>query len=105
MIQSQVLDSDSQILYIETHITSMAASLVFKSGVLPEQISNSCYWKTHNSLLHSTQDVAWQSHDQSMYKLGLVDSPQQVLNFCVFLHVIHMTRIFMFSPVIQVLSH
>ena len=51
------------------------------------------------------EDVAWQSHDQSMNKLGLVDSPQHVVNFCVFIHVIDMTRIFMFSPVIQILCH
>ena len=33
-----------------------------------------------------------------MNKLGLVDSPRHVVNFCVFLHVIDMTHIVMFSP-------
>ena len=58
----------SQNLYFETHIRSMAAFLVSKSGVLPEQISNSCYWKTHNSLLHSTRRcslaIPWPVHEQ-----------------------------------------
>ena len=67
-LDSQSFDSDSQNLYIETYITSMAASLVFKSGVLPQQISNSCYWKTHKSLLHSTRRcslaIPWPVHEQ-----------------------------------------
>ena len=40
-----------------------------------------------------------------MYKLGLVDSAQHVVNFCACIHVIGMAHIFMVSPVIQVLCH
>ena len=39
-----------------------------------------------------------QSHDQSINKLGLVDSPQHVLNFCVFIHVIDITPIIIKRP-------
>ena len=84
----------------------MAASLVFKSGVLPEQIIGTLVIGRPTILYYILlEEVAWQSHHQSMNKLGLVDSPRHVVNFCVFLHVIDMTHIFMFSPVTQVLCH
>ena len=50
------------------------------------------------------EDVAWQSHDQSMNKLGLVDSPQHVVIFCVFIHVIHMTHIYVLSSYTSLVS-
>ena len=50
----QSFSSDFHDLYIEAYIRFVSTSLVFKGGVLPEQISGSCYWKTRNSLLHST---------------------------------------------------
>ena len=59
IIQTVLLDYQSfsyysQDLYFEAHIRFVSATLVFKGWVLPGQISGSCYWKTRNSLLHST---------------------------------------------------
>ena len=83
----------------------MAASLVFNSGSSLSRYQTLVTGTPTILYYILLEDVAWQSHDQSMNKLGLVDSPQHVVNFCVFIHVIDMARIFMFSPVIQVLCH
>ena len=83
----------------------MAASLVFNSGSSLSRYQTLVTGRPTILYYILLEDVAWQSHDQSMNKLGLVDSPQHVVNFCVFIHVIDMARIFRFSPVIQVLCH
>ena len=54
LLDNQPFNSGPQDLHFEAHIRSMSACLVFKAGVSSEQILGSCYWKTHNSLPHST---------------------------------------------------
>ena len=63
-------------------IRSMSASLAFKGRVSLEQVLGSCFWKSHNTFTtFYLKDVAWQSTDQSDFKLGPVVSAQHVVNF------------------------
>ena len=76
----------------------MAASLVFKSGVLPEQISSSCYWKTHNSLLHSTRRcslaIPCPVHEQ-IGSCGFTSACSQIL--CIYTCYSYDSHIYVFS--------
>ena len=83
----------------------MAASLVSRVGYYLSRYETLVIGRPTILYYILLEEVAWQSHDQSMNKLGLVDSPRHVVNFCVSLHVIDMTHIVMFSPVTQVLCH
>ena len=82
LLAYQSFNSDSQDLHIKAHdVRSMSASLAFKGGASLEQILGSCYWKSHNTFtIFYLKDVAWQSHDQSDYKLGPVLSAQHIVN-------------------------
>ena len=82
LLAYQSSKADSQDLHIKAHdIRSMSASLAFKGGASLEQILGSCYWKSHNTFTtFYLKDVAWQSHDQSDYKLGPVVSAQHIVN-------------------------
>ena len=51
------------------------------------------------------EDVAWQSHDQSMNKLVLVDSPQHVVNFlCIYTCYSYDSHIYVLSSYTSVVS-
>ena len=78
----QPSNSESKDLHIKAHdVRSMSASLAFKGGASLEQILGSCYWKSQNTLTtFYLKDVAWQSADQSDYKLGPVVSAQHIVN-------------------------
>ena len=79
----QSSDSMSDNVHVKAHdIRSMSASLAFKGGVSLEQVLGSCFWKSHNTFTtFYLKDVAWQSTDQSDFKLGPVVSAQHVVNF------------------------
>ena len=82
LLAYQSSNSDSQDLHVKAHdVTSMSASLAFKGGASLKQILGSCYWKSHNTFTtFYLKDVAWQSHNQSDYKLGPVVSAQHIVN-------------------------
>ena len=82
LLAYQSSKADSQDLHIKAHdIRSMSASLAFKGGASLEQILGSCYWKSHNTFTtFYLKDVAWQSHEQSDYKLGPVVPAQHIVN-------------------------
>ena len=82
LLAYQSSNSDSQDLHVKAHdVRSMSASLAFKGGASLEQILGSCYWKSHNTFTtFYLKDVAWQSHNQSDYKLGPVVSAQHIVN-------------------------
>ena len=82
LLAYQSSKADSKDLHIKAHdIRSMSASLAFKGGASLEHILGSCYWKSHNTFTtFYLKDVAWQSHDQSDYKLGPVVSAQHIVN-------------------------
>ena len=79
----QSSDSMSEHAHVKAHdLRSMSASVAFKGGVSLEQVLGSCYWKSHNTFTtFYLKDVAWQSTDQSDFKLGPVVSTQHVVNF------------------------
>ena len=83
----------------------MAASLVFKSGVFTEQISDSCYWKTHNSLLHSTQRcslaIPWPIHEQ-IGSCGFTSACTQFL--CIYTCYWYHSHIYVLSSYTSVVS-
>ena len=82
LLAYQTSNSDSIDLHIKAHdVRSMSASLAFKVGVSLQQILGSCHWQSHNTFTTFYQkDVAWQSSDQTDYKLGPVVSAQHVVN-------------------------
>ena len=67
------------LVQVKAHdIRAFAASKVFYSGVLVDQIMQVCHWKAHNTFTNFyLKYLTWSDNDNNLY-LGPVVAPQQV---------------------------